>query len=90
MYNAVTDLLDQIIGAARSRGMTQAELARKAGISAVGLSKARHRGDLRASTLARLAEALDLELTLTPAQRQQRAAEAIRAGNFFHLKDEEG
>ena len=90
MHTEITPLLDQIIEAARARGMTQAELAEKAGISAVGLSKARHRGDLRASTLARLAAALDLELTLTPAKRRQRAAEAIRAGNFFKLKGGDG
>ena len=89
MNTIVESLLDQIINAAKTRGMTQAELAEKAGISPVGLSKARHRGDLRASTLARLAAAVDLELTLTPARKRQRAAEAIRAGNFFRLKDED-
>ena len=89
MNATVEELLDQIINTAKTRGMTQAELAEKAGISPVGLSKARHRGDLRASTLARLAAAVDLELTLTPARRRQRAAEAIRAGNFFKLKDED-
>jgi len=89
MRTEITPLLDQIIDAAKTRGMTQAELAEKAGISPVGLSKARHRGDLRASTLARLAAAVDLELTLTPARRRQRTAEAIRAGNFFRLKDED-
>ncbi len=89
MNTIIESLLDQIIDTAKTRGMTQAELAGKAGISPVGLSKARHRGDLRASTLARLAAAVDLELTLTPARRRQRAAEAIRAGNFFKLKDED-
>ena len=87
MNTIIESLLDQIIDAAKTRGMTQAELAEKAGISPVGLSKARHRGDLRASTLARLAAAVDLELTLTPARKRQRAAEAIRAGNFFKLKE---
>ncbi len=89
MNTIVESLLDQIIDAAKTHGMTQAELAEKAGISPVGLSKARHRGDLRASTLARLAAAVDLELTLTPARRRQRATEAIRAGNFFRLKEED-
>ncbi len=87
MHTGITFLLDQIIEAARARGMSQAELAQKAGISAVGLSKARHRGDLRASTLARLAAALELELTLTPAKRRPHVAEAIRSGHFFRLKD---
>ncbi len=86
MSRAVSRLLEQLIARARERGMTQAELAERAGISAVGLSKARHRGDLRASTLARLAEVLDLELTLAPARQRERAAEAIRRGRFFGLK----
>ncbi|HHI76645.1 MAG TPA: XRE family transcriptional regulator [Gammaproteobacteria bacterium] len=86
MSRAVSRLLEQLIARARERGMTQAELAERAGISAVGLSKARHRGDLRASTLARLAEVLDLELTLAPARQRERAVEAIRQGRFFGLK----
>ncbi len=86
MPSAIQTLLDQLIASAKARGMTQAELAERAGISPVGLSKARHRGDLRASTLAKLAQALDMELKLVPARRREKAAEAIRAGNFFGLK----
>ena len=89
MANPIEKLLEEVIATAKAGGMTQAELAEKAGISAVGLSKARHRGDIRASTLAKLAEAVEMELTLVPARRREKAAEAIRAGNFFGLKDEE-
>ncbi len=87
MKSTIESLLDELIAIAKTRGMTQAELARKAGISPVGLSKARHRGDLRASTLARLAEAVDRELALVPSRRQQRVAEAIRSGTFFSLNE---
>jgi len=89
MTSPVQALLDQIIASAKARGMTQAELAKRAGISPVGLSKARHRSDIRASTLAKLAEALDMELKLVPARRREKAAEAIRAGRFFALKEGE-
>ena len=89
MNSPVQTLLEQLIATAKARGMTQAELARKAGISAVGLSKARHRGDIRASTLVKLAQALDMELKLVPARRREKAAEAIRAGRFFNLNDGE-
>ncbi len=86
MSPPIQTLLEQLIDTARTRGMTQAELAKRAGISAVGLSKARHRGDIRASTLLKLAQALDMELKLAPARRRQQAAEAIRAGHFFNLR----
>ncbi len=83
MSEPVRKLIEELIETARARGMTQAELASRSGISAVGLSKARQRGDIRASTLARMAEVLDRELTLVPARHRQRAVEAIRAGRFF-------
>ncbi|RMF14657.1 MAG: XRE family transcriptional regulator [Alphaproteobacteria bacterium] len=86
MAHPVQVLLEQLVAAAKARGMTQAELAQKAGISPVGLSKARHRGDLKVSTLIRLAQALDMDLKLAPARRREKAAEAIRTGRFFDLK----
>ena len=52
-------------------------------MSAVGFSKAKSRGDIRASTLAELAAQLDLELALVPRQSPQEAAEAIKSGTFF-------
>lgn len=86
MAHPVQVLLEQLVAAAKARGMTQAELAQKAGISPVGMSKARHRGDLKVSTLIRLAQALDMDLKLVPARRREKAAEAIRTGRFFDLK----
>ncbi len=80
----VQKLLDQLFAAARERGLSQAELAQRAGLSAVGLSKAKHRGDLRASTLAALAEQLDLELALVPRRGQSQAViDAIKSGTFL-------
>ncbi len=82
----VQKLLNQLFAAAKRQGVSQAELAQRAGLTAVGLSKAKHRGDLRASTLAELAEQLDLELVLVPRGRQSQAAiDAIKAGTFLHV-----
>ena len=84
----IPDLLDEIIAAARDRGLTQAELAERAGLSAVGLSKAKGRGDLRASLLAALAEAAGLRLELRPAESADGVREAIQAGSFFRRGDD--
>ena len=62
----------------------QAQLAEKAGLTPVGLSKAKHRGDICASMLEKLAQQLDLELVLAPRRSKQKATEAIKSGSFFH------
>ena len=86
MSASIKNLLEDLVRIARSRGLTQAELARRAGLTPVGLSKAVHRGDIRASSLARLAGVLDLKLALAPAGARREAADAIRSGRFFGLK----
>jgi len=90
MSNSVQSLILQVIAAARARGLSQAQLAERAGMSAVGLSKAKSRGDIRASMLEALAAQLDLELALVPRQSRQKAAEAIKAGAFFAVAGELG
>lgn len=86
MTDSVKHLITDIIVAARRRGLTQRELAERAGLTAVGLSKAKHRGDIRASTLALLAREVDLQLALVPAHTREKAAEAIRSGTFFRTR----
>lgn len=83
MSDAIKSLINQIIAVARRRGLTQQQLAELAGLTAVGLSKAKHRGDIRASTLAALAAQVDLQIVLAPARSREKAAEAIRSGSFF-------
>jgi len=83
MSKSIQTLLEQLIDTARRNGLSQAQLAELAGLSAVGLSKAKHRGDIRASTLAELADQLNLELILVPRSSTPRAAEAIKAGTFL-------
>ena len=89
MPNPVSQLLEQIISAAASQGLSQKELAAHAGMTAVGLSKAKQRGDLRVSSLAALARQVDLELTLAPGKRRDSAIEAIRGGAFFGIGSRE-
>lgn len=88
MSETIKALINEIIVTARHRGMTQAQLAERAGLSAVGLSKAKHRGDIRASTLEELARQLDLQLALVPRRSKEHAASAIKAGAFFRLSGE--
>lgn len=87
MTEAIKSLIDQIVTQARRRDLTQGELAERAGLTAVGLSKAKQRGDIRASSLAALAAQLDLQLALVPKHTREQAAEAIRAGTFFRTPD---
>jgi transcriptional regulator with XRE-family HTH domain len=84
MSKQIQTLIQQLIDAAKSQGLSQAQLAELAGLSAVGLSKAKTRGDLRASSLAELANQLGLELALVPRHSPQQAAQAIKSGAFFH------
>ncbi len=70
---------------AKARGLSQAQLAEMAGLTAVGLSKAKHRGDIRASTLEELGSQLDLELVFVPRRSREKAAEAIKSGTFFGI-----
>lgn len=83
MTRQVQSLIKQVIAAAKARGLSQAQLANKAGMTAVGLSKAKTRGNINTDSLVALARVLDLELALVPRQSQQKAAEAIKAGAFF-------
>jgi transcriptional regulator with XRE-family HTH domain len=85
MSKQIQTLLQRLIDAAKAQGLSQAQLAELAGLSAVGLSKAKTRGDIRASTLAELASQLNLELALVPRQSPQQAAQAIKSGVFFHI-----
>jgi transcriptional regulator with XRE-family HTH domain len=90
MSEQIKALLDQLIQIARTRGLSQAQLAEMAGITAVGLSKAKQRGDIRASTLQALAIQLDLELVLVPRRSKQQAVAAIKSGSFFRSSADKG
>jgi len=87
MSSHIRALINQLVSTAKTRGLSQAKLAEMAGLTAVGLSKAKHRGDLRASTLEELAAQLDLELVFMPRRSREKAAEAIKSGAFFRTSD---
>jgi len=83
MSKQIQHLIQQLIDSARAQGISQAQLAQQAGMTPVGLSKAKTRGDLKASTLAELANQLNLDISLVPRRTSAQATEAIRAGRFF-------
>ncbi|MEN8133771.1 MAG: hypothetical protein ABFS45_27170 [Pseudomonadota bacterium] len=87
MSQHIKELIDQLIRDAKSRDISQAQLADMAGITAVGLSKAKRREDIRASTLEGLAAQLDLELAFVPRRSKEKAIEAIKAGAFFRTSN---
>ena len=88
MSRQIRALIIQLVSTAKARGLSQAKLADLAGLTAVGLSKAKSRGDIRASTLAELGTQLDLELAFIPRRSREKAAEAIKAGTYFRSIDE--
>ena len=83
MCKRVELLLGQLIAEAKKRGITQAGLAEMAGLTAVGLSKAKSRGDIRVSTLEKLANQLGLEVALVPKASKEKAVKAIKQGALF-------
>jgi len=88
MSSHIKSLINQLIAAAKARGLSQAELAELAGLTAVGLSKAKSRGDIRASNLEKMAAQFDLELALVPKRSKEKAAGEIKAGTFFRSADD--
>ena len=84
MSRPINKLIEQLLAVTKSRGLSQARLAERVGMTPVGLSKAKSRGDMRASTLEALANQLDMELTLIPRRSKERSIDAIRSGSFFN------
>lgn len=87
MSEKIRALINEAIATAKARGLSQGQLAENAGLTAVGLSKAKHRGDIRASLLEALGDQLDLELVFAPRRSREQAAEAIKAGTFFRVSN---
>ena len=83
MSSHIKALINQLISVAKARGLSQAQLAELAGLTAVGLTKAKGRGDILASNLERLGAQLNLELVFVPARTREKAAAAIKSGTFF-------
>jgi transcriptional regulator with XRE-family HTH domain len=80
MQTIISELLGQIIIEAKKQGMEQKALAEKAGISQETLSRAKKASDIQLSTLARLAGAVGLKVTVAPAPP---VLEKILSGDLF-------
>lgn len=67
MSYAIEEFSEQLRAAREKKGLSQRELSALAGVPQSHISKIENRGvDLRISSLAAIARALDLELTLVP------------------------
>ncbi len=80
MQTIISELLEQIIVEAKKQGMEQKSLAEKAGISQETLSRAKKASDIQLSTLARLAGAVGLKVTVAPSEP---ILEKILSGDLF-------
>lgn len=72
------NLLDQILVLAKAQGITQKELAGKAGIPEESLSRLKGRNSVKAKTLELLAGAIGLELMLGPKSKPKSATAPFR------------
>lgn len=82
----VKQIITQLIEAGKKTGLTQAQLAEQVNMTPVGLSKAKKRGDMLASTLDELADALGFELVLTPKRLpNEEICQRIRTGTLFNI-----
>jgi len=83
-----TDEISRILKAAReAKGLSQRALAKMAGVPQSHLSKIENAGvDLRISSLAEIARALDLELTLVPRKNVPAVKSIVRSGRPLALE----
>jgi len=80
MQDIISALLGQIIVEGKKQGLEQKDIAEKAGISQETLSRAKKASDIQLSTLARLAGAVGLRVTLAP---DHPVLEKILSGDLF-------
>ena len=62
MSDSLIQILDDIVTEGKHRGFTQKEICQKAGVSEITLSRARKQGDIRFSTLDKLAKSVGMQL----------------------------
>lgn len=75
-----TEIINTIIDTARALGISQGELATRAGIRQETLSRARKNSTLRFSTVQQLAQIAGLSLKLVP---DDPVAEKVQEGTLF-------
>ncbi len=64
MPHNLTPILDEIVRQGKKKGLKQKDICHKAGVGPVTISRARKQGDIRFSTLEKLANSVGLKLTL--------------------------
>jgi len=75
-----SDLIVRIIGAAKARGLSQAELAERAGIRPETLSRAKKNPNISLATFEELARVVGLRVQLIP---DNPVAEQVSKGTLF-------
>ncbi|MDH5573107.1 MAG: helix-turn-helix transcriptional regulator [Gammaproteobacteria bacterium] len=80
----LASLIEQIILAAKAKGLDQKRLLEKAGLGASTLSKIKQAGDVRFSTLERLANVVNLRISLSS---NDPVLEKLMDRNFFSPED---
>lgn len=75
-----SDIINEIIGVAKSQDISQGELASRAGIRQETLSRAKKKSNLRFSTVLQLAQIVGLTLKLNT---DNPVAEKIQEGTLF-------
>ncbi|NOY52394.1 MAG: helix-turn-helix transcriptional regulator [Deltaproteobacteria bacterium] len=80
MQSLIFPLLEQILITAKAQGLSQKEIALRAGISPEALSRAKKASDIQLSTLVRLAGTVGLKVTLAP---DRPVLEKILSGEVF-------
>jgi transcriptional regulator with XRE-family HTH domain len=86
MRDVILELIEQIVEAGRQQGLDQKMIAEKAGVGESMLSKAKQADDIRFSTLARLANAVGLQVQLAP---NDPTLEGLRSRSLFDGKPEQ-
>ena len=64
MSNDLISILDEIVQQGKKKGLKQKDICLKAGVGIITLSRARKQGDIRFSTLEKLANSVGLKLNL--------------------------
>ena len=65
MMNSLIQILDDIVAEGKRQGLTQKEICQKSGVSKITISRAKKQGDIRFTTLDKLAKSVGMQLTTT-------------------------
>lgn len=80
MSDDLNIILDEIVQQGKKKGLRQKEICLKAGVGIITISRARKQGDIRFSTLEKLANSVGLKLSLVP---DDPLIELVEKGELF-------